>query len=250
MTLDPITFGFEIVNILVLLWLLQRFLYKPIRNAIAERQSTVVKTLQDAEAKERAAATLVAELKQNQDDWAAEKARLQSQLQETFAQEREQALSKVHEAVNVEKARLQTLLDQDQTLMQQETHRQAVDSALQLTGRLLQRLSGSELDLLLIKMFQEDLRRLSDEEQNSLKKALQQQKGRISITSAHPLNETLVQSIQQALSELYEQVVINNTNVEPKLISGIKISIGTEILHANLGEELDFFRADLHHDRH
>ena len=35
------TFSFEIINFLILVWILQRFLYKPVTNAIARRKAAI-----------------------------------------------------------------------------------------------------------------------------------------------------------------------------------------------------------------
>ena len=42
------TFFLEIINFLVLVWILKRFLYKPVLEAIAHRKAVIDKTLVDA----------------------------------------------------------------------------------------------------------------------------------------------------------------------------------------------------------
>ena len=45
MDIDKITFVAQIVNLIVLIWLLKRFLYKPIIQAVDKRQSAILKKL-------------------------------------------------------------------------------------------------------------------------------------------------------------------------------------------------------------
>ena len=45
------TFILEIINFLILVWILKRFLYKPVMDAIAKRRASIEQSMQDAAAK-------------------------------------------------------------------------------------------------------------------------------------------------------------------------------------------------------
>jgi hypothetical protein len=49
MLIDWFTVGAQVVNFLILVWLLKRFLYKPILHAIDERERRIAKELADAD---------------------------------------------------------------------------------------------------------------------------------------------------------------------------------------------------------
>jgi F-type H+-transporting ATPase subunit b len=51
MLIDWFTVVAQIINFLILVWLLKRFLYKPILNAIDAREKKIAKELADADAK-------------------------------------------------------------------------------------------------------------------------------------------------------------------------------------------------------
>ena len=48
MEFDWTTFALEIINFLILVWILKRFLYRPVLDVIARRRAGVEKTLADA----------------------------------------------------------------------------------------------------------------------------------------------------------------------------------------------------------
>jgi len=50
MDLSWSTFVLEIINFLVLVWILKRFLYKPVLDVIARRRAGIEKSMADAEA--------------------------------------------------------------------------------------------------------------------------------------------------------------------------------------------------------
>ena len=51
MLIDWFTVGAQTINFLILVWLMKRFLYKPILHAIDAREERIAKELADADAK-------------------------------------------------------------------------------------------------------------------------------------------------------------------------------------------------------
>ena len=53
MLIDWFTVGAQALNFIILVWLLKRFLYKPILNAVDAREKRIAAELADADAKRR-----------------------------------------------------------------------------------------------------------------------------------------------------------------------------------------------------
>lgn len=248
MELDPLSIVLEILNFLVLLWLLKRFLYKPVRAAIAQRQLTLEQGLKEAQLREQQAAAKEREYARLLEDWQTERARQQAQLQQQLANERDIALEKIRAAAVAEQKRLEILQAQECDQREQLLQKQAVQSALRLATRLLQRLASESLDRLLLNMLREDLAQLEDEERAALQESLRNQQGVIIVACAHPLDPGVEAELQTALSDILGQPVTLETQLEPTLLSGVRLSIGARVLHANLADELAFFARNLNHD--
>ena len=169
MELDPLTIILEIINFLVLLWILQRFLFKPIRNALARRQEQQAQALQEAESREQKAAELEQRLQTELTQWEQNAARRQQELQTQLQQEKAKILTRVQEAAAAEKTRLESLRQQDAAQLQQQLRQQASATAAQLTATMLRRLAGPELDHALARILLEDLRQLPATELQELK---------------------------------------------------------------------------------
>jgi F-type H+-transporting ATPase subunit b len=91
MLIDWFTVGAQVLNFLILVWLLKRFLYKPILHAIDEREKRIAKELADADAKKG----------------RSQKERDEFQLKnEEFDQQREALLSKAKDEARAERQRL------------------------------------------------------------------------------------------------------------------------------------------------
>ena len=80
MEIDSTSFVLEIINFLVLVWLLKHFLYRPVLDIIAKRQQQIADDLARAEQSSKAAADMVAEYEAR--NWAidSERARAREDL--------------------------------------------------------------------------------------------------------------------------------------------------------------------------
>src|SRR5512141_1356348 len=91
MLIDWFTVGAQALNFLILVWLLKRFLYKPILHAIDAREKRIAAELADADAKK-------AEAQKERDEF--------QKKNETFDQQRAALLSKATDEAKAEGQRL------------------------------------------------------------------------------------------------------------------------------------------------
>src|SRR5665213_3359894 len=91
MLIDWFTVGAQALNFIILVWLLKRYLYKPILNAVDAREKKIAAELADADTKK-------AEAKKERDDF--------QHKNETFNQQRAALLSKATQEAEAERQRL------------------------------------------------------------------------------------------------------------------------------------------------
>jgi F-type H+-transporting ATPase subunit b len=63
------------------------------------------------------------------------------------------------------------------------------------------------------------------------------------VTSAYPLDAERRKAIRESLSALVGCRVEPEFGEDPKLLAGLRVSLGDWVLHANLHDELEFFTA-------
>lgn len=245
MTIDPLTFILEIVNFLVLIWLLHRFLYRPIKGAIAERSQALNREMTAAKEREQEAQALEERYRQQLAQWEAEKTRQQEEFRQSLAKEQETALAKMRQAVEAERVRLQSLNDQEAAVREERQRQAAVRSALDLSTRLLTRLAGDELDRALLRILGEDLARIPAAERERLQSALAREQGAITVTTARELDAERQKRVRAALSQWGGDELRCSFDQDPQLLSGYRLVIGDQVLHADLGDELAFFGRSL-----
>lgn len=146
MSVDWVTVLAQIGNFLVLVWLLKRFLYKPILNGIDARESEIAARMGEAEiARKEAAAAEASFLKQKQallvDN--SEQAELIRQQAET---EKDALLAATRESLEREKQEWQAHLDAERDRFISELHRASAETLYQLVRRALHDLADEDLE--------------------------------------------------------------------------------------------------------
>ncbi|HQT27032.1 MAG TPA: F0F1 ATP synthase subunit delta [Burkholderiales bacterium] len=241
MELDWSTFLLEIVNFLILVWILKRFLYLPILNAIASRKSAIEKSLDEAEKNRAGAERLKEQNERKVKEWEAHRQSLESELSADIAAKREKLLADLDVELGKEKSRQAALMARDA----EESNRAMENTALLLgasfSSKLLSRLASPELEAMLFDVFIEDLAKTAKMQIDA--------KGMLAVSSAFPLPEEKRRLLLEKMQGLLGHPLESSFSENPELICGIKVSIGAWILHANLKEELAYFREALGNER-
>lgn len=92
MLIDWFTVGAQIVNFLILIYLLKRFLYHPILKAMDEREGKIAERLQDAAEKRDRAETEVKALAEERRDLENSREKMQAEAREEIRQWRDEAM--------------------------------------------------------------------------------------------------------------------------------------------------------------
>jgi F-type H+-transporting ATPase subunit b len=128
-----------------------------------------------------------------------------------------------------------------------QTEKTALMQGAKFATKLLSAASGPEMERRLIDLFLDDFSSLSAEHLSQLKDAASNSHDHILITSAHPLDSDIRQSLEHALSEPLAVKEPIHYKQDKALLAGIRINVGAWVLRANLLDELKGF-TDLTHE--
>ena len=248
MELSWATFLLEIINFLVLVWILKRFLYKPVLQAIAQRKAAIDKTLADADAKEADAKALVEQYQNRLADWENEKEKLRAGVVEEINAQRAQRMAALEHALRQEREKARVLEERRLNEIRNKAGEEGMARGVQFTARLLSRAASPELEAKLVRLALEDLPRLPDEQAEALRSACRQPGVRAKITSGFPLPLPQRNVIAEKLKEMTQDNIALEFSEDRRLLAGLRISIGPWVLRANLEDELEFFAEALRHD--
>jgi F-type H+-transporting ATPase subunit b len=229
MGFDWVTFAFQVVNVLILLAILRRFLFRPIVRIIAERQAEIARTLSEAERTKAEAAKATEDARAEAEKTAAArhealaKARAEAQAQAaTILQAAREEAEKIKAAAREE-------VRAEQRRAEAEQLARASALALDIAERLMQampedrRVAGYAARLAeVLAALPEDRRRaLFDDEVPQL-------------IAPRPLSDGEVAEVQAALAPYFETPPA--VSVDPGLIAGLELrgrhgSIGNSLRH-------------------
>ena len=113
MLIDWFTVGAQALNFLILVWLLKRFLYKPILNAIDAREKRIAAELADADAKKAEAQKERDEFQHKNEEFDQQRAALLSKATDEAKAERQRLLDEARKAADALSAKRQETLRSD-----------------------------------------------------------------------------------------------------------------------------------------
>lgn len=249
MQFDWTTFILEILNFLVLVWILKRFLYGPVLAMLDARQQHIKDESAHAEQLRNQAEALRQQYEQRLADWNQQQEASRLQLEDELAKLRADSLETLKQTLADEEAKLrarnQSLIATRETAL----IREAASAAYAQTAAILQRLASPDLTSRIVEMFVEDLQALPDTEQIALSKAALAltAESPIEVLSAHILTEPAQTQLSQALSAVTGKSLSLMFKQDAALIAGVRVTVGECLLHANLADELAFFRRQNNH---
>jgi F-type H+-transporting ATPase subunit b len=235
------TFFLEIINFLVLVWILKRFLYKPVLEAISQRKVVIDRTLADAKAKEARAQALGEQYQNRLSDWENEKEKLRAVVVDEIRTQRAQMTAALENSLKEGREKARVLEDRRLKELQNKSEEAGVARGVQFTARLLARMACPELEARLVNLLLEDLPLLSDEQKKALRSVCRQAGLQVKVSSAFPLSASQRSVITEKLKEVTEDSITLDFNEDSGLVAGLRVSIGPWVLRANLRDELAFF---------
>ncbi len=248
MQFDWTTFILEILNFLVLVWILQRFLYRPVLAMLDSRQQRIKDETDRAEQLRHEAEALRHEYELRLANWKQQQENSRRLLDEELAQSRDSALESLQQTLADEEAKLrvrnQTLIaTREATLV-----REAAGAAYGQAAAMLQRLASPLLTQRILNVLLEDLQNMPESEHAALQKAANLlPDAAVEVISAHPLQEIERITLTETLSAAAGKTLQLTFQEDPALIAGLRAVVGECQLHANLADELAFFRRQTHH---
>ena len=225
MIIDWYTVGFQVINFLVLVFLLRRFLYGPIiemmearEMKIARREDVAAAKASEAEDEARAYQQKVAELNSRDEELLAE-AKLGAD------NERRMLLEATRSEVDETRKRWHQEVYREQESFMLELRSRVGRQACLIARQCLQDLADIKLETMIWDVFLQKLGQLSPEEFTRLQEAFSREKQVLLSSSFKPAEERL-QGVSAFLKEHYGQNVQLTHQVNSELICGVELEVG------------------------
>ena len=174
MEFDWTTFALEVLNFLVLVWLLKRFFYRPVLAVIEARRAANAKTIADAEAVRGEARSIEKRIPGAPGGSGQGTAAAKARLDEDIAAERARRLAALEAEIGEERRRREALEARERSERELALERKAMAIAARFAARLLERLAGPELEAKLVELALSELDAQPPDKLEALRTALRE----------------------------------------------------------------------------
>ncbi|HEY7248941.1 MAG TPA: F0F1 ATP synthase subunit B [Methylomirabilota bacterium] len=241
------TIVFQLVNFLILLAVLGRFLYRPLMDAVRRREQAIADRLGQADERakqadaERSRLAEAARAAQAEAEALVARARVEA----TQLEEKAQTNARQETARLLDDAKRR--ISEEERAAQHRLSTAARDSAVRITARLIGRVAGRAFhDALLARLFDSPVD-LDPAKVELLRRAWNHRGHEVIVESAYPLPAETAARLDEALVKALGPGgggVHATIKVEPSLIAGLRIVVGVGVVDLSLSRLLDDLQQD------
>jgi F-type H+-transporting ATPase subunit b len=224
MLIDWFTVGAQALNFIILVWLMKRFLYKPIRHAIDEREKRIAAELENADAKKAEAQKESDTFRQKNEAFDRQRDALLRKATDEANAEEERLLDEARKAAAALSAKRQETLRDEARALHQAISRRTRQEVFAIARKALTDLAATDLEERMGEVFTRRLREMDGRGKADLAAALMSGPDPALVRSAFDLPVEQQAVIQNALNETFSADIRIRFETAPDVISGIELT--------------------------
>lgn len=249
MHIDWWTLAFQTVNVLVLIWILGRFFFRPVADIVIKRQEGANKLLADASAAQKQAADARADADKVRAEIRAERDRLIAEAHKSAQAEKETLLATSSQEIAKLRSEAKAAIAQDRIAAEQAIIARAGELSVEIAQRLLGRLPSEIALSAFLDGLCQAVRALPSEERESFAAATAADHA-IEVVTATPLSKEETGHVRDALKAAFGSELSFEFLADATLIAGIELHSPHTIVRNSWRADLDRIREELDRDQH
>jgi F-type H+-transporting ATPase subunit b len=242
---DWLTVIAQLVNFIILVWLLKRFLYKPIINAIGEREKLIAKQVQDANTIKAEAIRACEDIKRKNIEFDQQRQTLLNTAINEVDAVRIRLLEESRKEAEALRLKLHENLISEQQNLGSEIMRHTQMEVFAIVRKTLIDLASAKLEAQMADVFIIRLKEMKLEENDMLLSALKASSNQVFVRSTFELPPFLQTAIETVIKNNFATEVKINVEIAPHLISGIELIAGGYKVVWSIEDYLLSFEASL-----
>ena len=223
------------INFFILLFLLHKLLYKPVINAMEQRQEKISKDKNEADAKMKDANALIEEY-ENKMTGIKEKEKKILENSKDQAQEEKEALIEKYKKEAQDKGDefLKEIQEEEENFLS-EIRKSLGENALKIASNILSILSKKELQESVFDTFVDKIKKL---DADTLKDEMKSKDKTLELIASESLSEEQKTYFEERLKEKIDYKTINY-RIDENLIVGYELKLESITIHTNIKKYLD-----------
>lgn len=231
-----------IINFFIILFILQKLLYKPVLNAMAARQERIEKAQIEAEEKMEKAKGLISEYDGKIVDIDKEKREILDKARQEAQEKKDSLLSEYQEEANNKRIAYLKEIEDEKELFMSNLRNNLGKSAVKIASRILDTISSKDLEDEVFHTFIGNLQKLKD---NIPDKDILKEESYLDLYSSRSLSDDEKKNIQNILNSQMEDLKEINYQVDENLVLGYELNLETYTIHTNIRNYLEEIEKDI-----
>jgi F-type H+-transporting ATPase subunit b len=239
MLIDWFTVGAQALNFIVLVWLLKRFLYKPVLSAIDAREQRIAHALADADRQ-------TSEVQKSRDELQAERKAFDDQRGAMLAKagldakaQGERLLSSARQAAESLTSEQNAALLAEATELSDRLARLATAESLNIARSALKDLADADLEERISGVFAHRLRGMDPKTRETFGMSLKRCEGVPVVASSFAISDREKATIQTAVNETFSADIPLHFETSSRGIAGIELACGGQRLSWTIADYLN-----------
>lgn len=248
MQFDWWTLALQAINFAVLVWLLSRFLYRPVKAVIDKRKALAQQAFVEADKKKAEAEAARKEFEDKSSALAAEREELLKNLHKELDEERSKVLERAKtDAERVVESARRSIEDERKAALKAICE-QASALAVELASTLLREAGANATGGTILESLKNKLSGLPDAERAQIKRDLATGSARIQIVTASPLSADEKDGWAKAIGEAIGVEDKTEFTTEPEILGGAELRFPHAVLKFTWADQLEKAKALLDSD--
>lgn len=232
MQIDWITVSAQIVNFLVLVYLLQHFLYQPVVRAMDKREQRITNRLEDARQRESEAGEKIDAYEHKRQELESERKSTIEQYRKEAQEEKRRLLEEAREEVGETKRQWQQQAEREKREFLEALRGQAEQAVATIARKVLADLADADLEQKVVEAFVGRLAEVDEE----TRRTFAEPDGKLSISTAFELDERRREDLARAVKEHIGENLDVDFQVAPELVCGVRLGDDGHALDWNVAD--------------
>jgi F-type H+-transporting ATPase subunit b len=244
MTIDWWTLGIQAVNVVILIWLLGRFFWRPLAALIELRRAAAQQTLDEVEAKRREATAALAEIERTRTGFAQERDAILAAAQAAAEQARAALLNTAAKEATTREAAAKASIEKERLTAEKDWRDRAGRLAVDIAGRLVARLDSVALRAAFLDSLLEAIRALPE----PVRQTITANGVALEAISAAPIEPADQERYRTLIGQALGAAPRIVFTVDSSLIAGLELHGPHLLLSNSWRADLTRILADMSHD--
>ena len=245
MQVDWITVTAQIINFLILVWLLKHFLYGRIVKAMDAREAQIADRIHAAESKQKVAGAEAVKYREMQQNLNERRDQLLREAQAKADELRKSLQSDARQEVATLKETWISDLAQEKSDFLNDVRERSSEAFSHMARRALADLANAELEDQIVRRFTEVLQQITDKKLEKLKALSAHEGAEIVVRTNYDLSTRRRNETEAAIREMVSddaKIVFERTR---EIVCGMELRIGGQLVRWSLDSFLDGMERDL-----